>query len=239
MSAANVLWLRARAVGRRAVPAGRWRRPGAVGTVRRPAASTSSRFEYLATSLAPRARGGRDASPRAHLRRRRPPRGSRGDRAAARHDLGGRRAEARRMVHRPARGCRSGASPRRRAGRRRGRARAGATSSIANRRVRVTGSSLHFRRPSAEDRLRNAVTPGPLRLGAEAGHLTYPELAAAIERAVTALLRDRGEPAGPDARRRRGGRRAGLVGHPAAAAWSGRGRIARRRRTASSRAGRR
>jgi hypothetical protein len=58
------------------------------------------------------------------------------------------------------------------------------------------GLVLHFRRTSAEDRLRQAVAPGPLRLGAEGGHLTYPELAAAIERAVTALLRDRGEPAG-------------------------------------------
>ena len=56
--------------------------------------------------------------------------------------------------------------------------------------------TMHLRRPSAEDRLRTAVTPSPLRLGAEAGHLTYPELAAAIERSVTALLRDRGEPAG-------------------------------------------
>ncbi len=56
--------------------------------------------------------------------------------------------------------------------------------------------ALHLRRRSAEDRLRHAVTPGPLRLGAEAGHLTYPELAGAIERSVTALLRDRGEPAG-------------------------------------------
>jgi hypothetical protein len=58
------------------------------------------------------------------------------------------------------------------------------------------GIALHLRRRSAEDLLRHAVTPGPLRLGAEAGHLTYPELAAAIERSVTALLRDRGEPAG-------------------------------------------
>jgi hypothetical protein len=56
--------------------------------------------------------------------------------------------------------------------------------------------AVHFRRRSAEDRLRHAVNPSPLRLGAEAGHLTYPELAGAIERAVTALLRDRGEPAG-------------------------------------------
>jgi hypothetical protein len=58
------------------------------------------------------------------------------------------------------------------------------------------GVALHFRRASAEDRLRDAVRPKPLRLGAEDGHLTYPELAGAIERAVVALLRDRGEPAG-------------------------------------------
>jgi hypothetical protein len=56
--------------------------------------------------------------------------------------------------------------------------------------------TLHFRKPSAEDRLRRAVEPGPLRLGAEGGHLTYPELAAAIDRGVADLLRDRGEPAG-------------------------------------------
>lgn len=55
---------------------------------------------------------------------------------------------------------------------------------------------LHLRKPSAEDRLRRAVTPSPLRLGVGAGHLTYPELATAIERAATDLLRDRGEPAG-------------------------------------------
>ena len=42
------------------------------------------------------------------------------------------------------------------------------------------GLVLHFRKPSAEDRLRQAVRPGPLRLGAESGHLTYPELAAVI-----------------------------------------------------------
>jgi hypothetical protein len=58
------------------------------------------------------------------------------------------------------------------------------------------GLAIHMRKPSAEDRLRRAVTPSPLRLGAEAGHLTYPELAAAIDQAVVALLRDRGEPAG-------------------------------------------
>jgi len=58
------------------------------------------------------------------------------------------------------------------------------------------GVSLHFRRLSAEDRLRSAVRPSPLRLGAEGTHLTYPELAAAIERATVGLLSDRGEPAG-------------------------------------------
>ena len=58
------------------------------------------------------------------------------------------------------------------------------------------GVVLHLRKPSAEDRLRQAVTPSPLRLGVERGHLTYPELASAIERAATDLLRDRGEPAG-------------------------------------------
>jgi hypothetical protein len=56
--------------------------------------------------------------------------------------------------------------------------------------------TLHLRKPSAEDRLRRAVAPSPLRLGVERGHLTYPELAAAIERASVDLLRDRGEPAG-------------------------------------------
>lgn len=58
------------------------------------------------------------------------------------------------------------------------------------------GIVLHLRKPSGEDRLRRAVTPAPLRLGVEGDHLTYPELAAAMERAATALLRDRGEPAG-------------------------------------------
>ncbi|MEO5987078.1 MAG: hypothetical protein ABIW50_01425 [Candidatus Limnocylindria bacterium] len=57
--------------------------------------------------------------------------------------------------------------------------------------------AVHFRRRSAEDRLRHAVTAGsPLRLGAKSGHLTYPDLATAIERAITRLLKDRGEPAG-------------------------------------------
>jgi hypothetical protein len=58
------------------------------------------------------------------------------------------------------------------------------------------GVVLHLRKPSAEDRLRQAVEPGPLQLGADEGHLTYPELAAAIDRGVSDLLRDRGEPAG-------------------------------------------
>jgi hypothetical protein len=58
------------------------------------------------------------------------------------------------------------------------------------------GIVLHLRKPSGEDRLRRAVSPAPLRLGADGDHLTYPELAAAIERSATELLRDRGEPAG-------------------------------------------
>jgi hypothetical protein len=58
------------------------------------------------------------------------------------------------------------------------------------------GVTLHLRKPSAEDRLRDAVQAGPLRLGAEDGHLTYPELAASIDRAAVELLRARGEPAG-------------------------------------------
>ncbi len=58
------------------------------------------------------------------------------------------------------------------------------------------GVSIHFRKPSAEDRLRDAVQPRPLRLGAKGERLTYPELAAAMEAALLGLLRDRGEPAG-------------------------------------------
>ncbi len=58
------------------------------------------------------------------------------------------------------------------------------------------GVTLHFRKPSAEDRLRDAVQASPLRLGADEGHLTYPELAEAIDQAAVALLRARGEPAG-------------------------------------------
>jgi hypothetical protein len=58
------------------------------------------------------------------------------------------------------------------------------------------GVTLHLRKPSAEDRLRQAVAPSPLRLGVEGGHLTYPELASAIDLAAVGLLRDRGEPAG-------------------------------------------
>jgi hypothetical protein len=56
--------------------------------------------------------------------------------------------------------------------------------------------ALHFRKASAEDHLRRVIEATPLQLGADNGHLTYPELAAAIDRAVTALLRRRGEPAG-------------------------------------------
>ena len=56
--------------------------------------------------------------------------------------------------------------------------------------------ALHFRKASAEDRLRRVIEPAPLQLGAEDGHLTYPELAEAIDRAATALLRRRGEPVG-------------------------------------------
>ncbi|HET6744855.1 MAG TPA: hypothetical protein VFH90_03290 [Candidatus Limnocylindria bacterium] len=58
------------------------------------------------------------------------------------------------------------------------------------------GVTLQFRKPSAEDRLRDAVQPSPLRLGADEGHLTYPELADAIDSSAVELLRARGEPAG-------------------------------------------
>jgi hypothetical protein len=58
------------------------------------------------------------------------------------------------------------------------------------------GAALHFRKPSAEDRLRDAVQPRPLRLGNAGERLTYPELAEAMDRAATDLLRNRGEPAG-------------------------------------------
>ncbi|HLE58053.1 MAG TPA: hypothetical protein VJA85_00235 [Candidatus Limnocylindria bacterium] len=57
------------------------------------------------------------------------------------------------------------------------------------------GVTLHFRKPGADARLREAVEPRPLRLGVEGGRLTYPELAEAIERAAIGLLRGRGEPA--------------------------------------------
>ena len=58
------------------------------------------------------------------------------------------------------------------------------------------GVALHFHKTSAEDRLRSAISPDPLQLGAGDGHLTYPELAAAIDRAATELLKRRGEPVG-------------------------------------------
>jgi hypothetical protein len=69
---------------------------------------------------------------------------------------------------------------------------------VIHRESRRSGDAvtLHFRKPSAEDRLRDAVHPRPLRLGADEGHLTYPELADAIDRAAVELLRARGEPAG-------------------------------------------
>jgi hypothetical protein len=69
---------------------------------------------------------------------------------------------------------------------------------VVHRESRRSGNGivLHLRKPSGEDRLRAAVRPAPLRLGTDGGHLSYPELAGAIERAVVALLRDRGEPAG-------------------------------------------
>ena len=58
------------------------------------------------------------------------------------------------------------------------------------------GISLHFHKPSGEDHLRSVIQPAPLQLGADDRHLTYPELAAAIDRAATRLLKSRGEPAG-------------------------------------------
>lgn len=58
------------------------------------------------------------------------------------------------------------------------------------------GIVLHFRKPSEEDRLREAIQPRPLRLGSEGDRLTYPELAEAIQTAALGLLRERGEPAG-------------------------------------------
>jgi hypothetical protein len=58
-----------------------------------------------------------------------------------------------------------------------------------------SGVAVHFRKPSGEDRLRSAVRARPLQLGADGGHLTYPELAAAVDHAAVTLLRDRGEPA--------------------------------------------
>ena len=58
------------------------------------------------------------------------------------------------------------------------------------------GAAVHMRRPSADEALRATARPRPLELGAaEDGQLTYPELAAAIERAAVRLIADRGEPA--------------------------------------------
>jgi hypothetical protein len=69
---------------------------------------------------------------------------------------------------------------------------------VIHRESRRSGEAitLHLRKPSAEDHLRSAVQPDPLRLGADNGHLTYPELAQAMTDASLSLLRDRGEPAG-------------------------------------------
>lgn len=69
--------------------------------------------------------------------------------------------------------------------------------SIVPRESRASGDGavLHLRKRSGEDRLQDAVNPSPLRLGTEAGQLTYPELVAAIDTATVSLLRDRGEPA--------------------------------------------
>jgi len=58
-----------------------------------------------------------------------------------------------------------------------------------------SGVAVHLRKPSGEDRLRSAVRARPLQLGVDGGHLTYPELATAVDHAAVALLRDRGEPA--------------------------------------------
>jgi hypothetical protein len=69
---------------------------------------------------------------------------------------------------------------------------------VIHRESRLSGDgvTVHMRKPSAEDRLRDVMQPQPLRLGADDGHLTYPELAEAIDRAAGDLLRTRGEPAG-------------------------------------------
>ncbi len=69
--------------------------------------------------------------------------------------------------------------------------------SLVPRESRTSGDAvvLRLRRPSAEDRLRDAVQSRPLQLGASGGHLTYPELVQAIDHAIVGVLRDRGEPA--------------------------------------------
>ena len=98
-------------LGRGPVPAGRRRRPRPLRPRSEPD-HRGARVRVPGHELAPRTRGGRDAAPRADLRRRWPPGGSRGDRVAPRHGVGGRRAQARWLVHRPARAGRPGAHAR-------------------------------------------------------------------------------------------------------------------------------
>ena len=194
MTAANVLWLRARpAVVNQYLPADGI---DAIVTAPPPPPSIDElSFEYLATSWIL----GREAAETLRLE---PIFGS-GSRTAGveatalRHGLGSAAA-----TLRPGGWCSlliEGGDPERLLG----AAMAGAAAGldlhdVIHRESRASGDgvALHFRKPSAEDRLRQAVEPGPLRLGADGGHLTYPELAEAIDRGVTALLRDRGEPAG-------------------------------------------
>ena len=195
MTAANVLWLRVASGGRRPVRAGRRRRPGAVGAGR-PARRSTSCLRVPGHVVAPRPRGRRDPAAGADLRQRRPRRraprprrcGTGISSAAGALKPGGWCASSSRAPIPTA--CwppRSRAPP---------PGSSSSTSSIASPPRSGDGVVLHLRKPSAEDRLRHAVAPSPLRLGVEGGHLTYPELAPAIERAAVGLLRDRGEPAG-------------------------------------------
>ena len=163
--------------GGRAVPAGRRRRPRPVRARRR-----AERRRAVRSSTSPRAwrarpRGRRDAAAGADLRRRRPrPRAREATALPSRHDASAAgRAQAGRLVHRC---CSRAADPDRvlavAAGRRRRRTSSSSTSSTASRRAPATRMALHLRKPSAEDRLRQRRDASPLRLGAEAGHLTYP-----------------------------------------------------------------
>ena len=66
-----------------------------------------------------------------------------------------------------------------------------------HRESRAPGTASRCTSASRRPRIGCATPCGrPLRLGAADGHLTYPELAGAIDQATVALLRDRGEPAG-------------------------------------------